>query len=242
MKTKSLLISLFVMLMLSGVAGSKTLFTDDFEGKAKGDWVFGNLEGKGVWEVIKFEGRWVFKVTSIGAWTGATVDGVASLKDYDEIWATCKFRVEEDINSCNELGLLTNPDSLTGNWYLSTCEGGSEIGIDECAVAWHGRVPYKWELGKWYNAKIMVSKDGTMYGKMWPEGDDESKGWLTQGSLTSHLDEDGVGLMSYHCITYFDDVIVASTEDSLGPMAVSPGDKIATLWGNVKLDGRGGKP
>lgn len=230
----SLIILLLLVSFTFSVANAETLFVDDFEGGTKGKWVFGDLEGKGKWEAAKFEGRGVFKVTSIGAWTGATVDGVASLKNYDELWATCKFRAEQDIGSCNELGLLTNPGNLTGNWYLSTAEGGNEVGIDECAVAWHGRVAYKWELNKWYNSKIMVSKDKTMYGKMWPEGENEPSKWLTQEKLTSHFDEDGVGLMSYHCITYFDDVIVASSEESLVPKAVSSKSKLAISWGKIK--------
>jgi len=195
--------------------------------------VFADLEGKGKWEAAKVEGRGVFKVDSTGAWTGATVDGVASLGDYDELWAICKFRVEQNIGSCSELGLLTNPETLSGNWYLATCEGGSEVGIDECGVAWHGRVAYKWELDQWYNMKIMVSKD-TMYGKMWPEGENEPSKWLTQETLTSHLDEDGIGLMSYHCTTYFDDVIVASDEKSLVPKAMSQKGKLAISWCKIK--------
>ena len=238
MKTRSPLMTLLPMLLFASfsflVANAETLFVDDFEGGTKGKWVFADLEGKGKWGAAKFEGRGVFKVDSIGAWTGATVAGVASLKDHDELWATCKFKCEQDIGSCNELGLLTNPKELRGNWYLATCEGGGEVGIDECGVAWHGRVPYKWELDKWYNMKIMVSKDKTMYGKMWPEGGDEPSKWLTQETLTSRLDEDGVGLMSYHCITYFDDVIVASSEESLVPKAVSPKGKLAVSWCKIK--------
>ena len=232
MKTLGLIVLL--MFVFSGFATAKMLFFDDFEDKAKGDWVFSDLEGKGVWEVTKLDGKGVFKVTSTNAWTGATVDGVASLKDYDEIWATCKLRAEQGIQSCNELGLLTNPDVLTGNWYLSTCEGGSEIGIDEAGVAWHGKIPFVWELDKWYNIKIMVSKDGNIYGKMWAEGDKEPNKWLTESKLTSHLDEDGVGFISYHDITYFDDVIVATSEETLLPMAVSPDNKLAICWGKVK--------
>jgi len=232
----SLVLSLFMMAFCgSAIAG--TLFVDDFEVKAK-KWVFSDIEGKGIWEVTKFEGKGVFKVTSIGAWTGATVDGVASLKDHDEIWAICKFKAEQDIGSCNELGLLANPQVLIGNWYLSTCEGGNEIGIDEAGIKWHGRIPYKWELDKWYNMKIMVSKDETMYGKMWLEGDAEPKEWLTQEKLTSHLDEDGVGLISYHCITYFDDVIVATSEEALTPIMVSRKEKLTISWGKLKSSGK----
>ena len=232
-----LIILCFILVFASfsfSVANAKTLFFDDFEGGTKGKWVFADLDGKGKWETATFDGRGVFKVDSNGAWTGATVDGVASLKDYDELWATCKFRAEQEIGSCNELGLLTNPEALSGNWYLSTCEGGSEVGIDECGVAWHSRVAYKWELDEWYNMKIMIAKDDTMYGKMWPEGEDEPAKWLTQEKLTSHLDEDGVGLMSYQCVTYFDDVVVASDEQSLTPKSVLPKGKLAVSWGQIK--------
>ena len=130
--------------------------------------------------------------------------------------------------------MLTDPSVLSGNWYLSTCEGGNEIGIDEAAIAWHNRIPFKWELEKWYVIKIMVSKDGMMYGKMWLEEDEEPDEWLTQADLASHLDQDGVGLVSYHCITYFDDVIVATSEESLTPMAVYPKSKLTATWGELK--------
>ena len=81
----------------------------------------------------------------------------------------------------------------------------------------------------------MVEKGGTMYGKMWAEGDKEPSKWMTQEKLTSHLDEDGVGFVSYHCITYFDDVVVATSEDSLVPMMVSSEGKLAVRWGEVKI-------
>jgi hypothetical protein len=81
--------------------------------------------------------------------------------------------------------------------------------------------------------KVMVSKDGTIYGKMWPEGDQEPDEWSTEAALASHMDEDGVGLTSYSCITYFDDIIVAAAEDSL-VMAVSPRKKLTVTWGVLK--------
>ena len=237
MKAKSLLMVLFIMFVLTGkVAAAKALFVDDFEAGLSDDWIVGHLDGQSVWEVVELDGNSVLKVDSTGAgWTGATVDEVASIKDYNELWATCKFMAEQDIGSCNELGLLTNPDVLSGNWYLSTCEGGAEIGIDQCAVSWHSRVAYPWELDQWYNMKVMVSKDGTMCCRMWPVGDDEPTDWNTEVTMTTHLDEDGVGLMSYNCITYFDDVIVAATEDSL-VMTVSPQEKLTTVWGAVKSE------
>jgi len=82
---KKLLIFFILVLGVFSIADAKTLFIDDFEGKVKGDWGFTDAEGKGVWEVAKVDGRGVFMVTSIGAWTGACVDGVASIKNYDEI-------------------------------------------------------------------------------------------------------------------------------------------------------------
>ncbi|MBM3210803.1 hypothetical protein FJZ33_01185 [Candidatus Poribacteria bacterium] len=229
-----LILTLLVLFVFVSFAGARTLFFDDFEGKAKGNWVFTDVEGKGTWEVTKFDGKGVLKAASINAWTGATVDGVASLKNHNEIWASCMFLCEQDITSCNELGLLTDPKTIPGNWYLSTCEGGNEIGIDEANIAWHGRIPFKWELGKWYRMKIMVSKD-TIYGKMWLDKDKEPDKWLTQAKMTTHLEEDGVGLISYHCITYFDDVIVATDEKSLVAMAVSSGNKLAVAWGSIKF-------
>jgi hypothetical protein len=186
-----------LLLVFAVYANAKTIFVDDFEGETKGDWVFFDLEGKGIWEVVDFEGRGVFKVNAIDAWPVATVDGVASLADYDKIWATCSFMVEEGIESCTELGLLINPDNIPGNCYFATCEGGNEVGIDEATLAWHGRVPFKWGLGIWYKMKIMVSNEGTLYGKMWKENEDEPAEWTTQEALASHLDEDGVGLGVY---------------------------------------------
>jgi len=237
MKVRNILVVFSIMFALSVTANAKPLFVDDFEAGLSDDWIIVHLDGQSNWEVVTLDGNSVLKVDSTGAgWTGASVDGVASLGDYNELWAVCRFMAEQDIGSCSELGLLTNPDSLNGNWYLSTCEDGQEIGIDECSVIWHARVPFQWELDTWYNMKVMVSKDGTIYGKMWPEGDDEPEDWNTQETLTSHLDEDGVGFMSYNCITYFDDIIVATAEDLL-VMAVSPGEKLTLTWGAVKTAG-----
>jgi len=234
MKTRSILAALFTMFILMGIANAKPLFMDDFEAGLSDDWVINHLDGQSQWEVVDLDGNSVLKVDSTGGgWTGASVDAVAGLGTYDELWATCKFMAAQDIGSCTELGLLTNPDELNGNWYLATCEGGAEIGIDECSIVWHNRVPYPWELDLWYNIKIMVSKDGVMSGKMWLVDDDEPEDWNTQETLATHLDEDGVGLMSYNCISYFDDVIVAPAEDLLA-MAVLPGEKLAITWGMVK--------
>ena len=60
MKTLGLIV--FLMILSSGFICAKTIFIDDFEGKAKGDWVFGDMEGKGVWDVVEFDGKSVFKV------------------------------------------------------------------------------------------------------------------------------------------------------------------------------------
>ena len=234
MKARNILTMLFTMFALLGMANAEPLFVDDFEAGLSDDWVIGHLSGQSEWEVVDLDGNSVLRVDSTGGgWTGATVDALASIGEHDQLWATCRFMAEQDVGSCNELGLLTNPDTLNGNWYLATCEGGSEIGIDECNVAWHNRVSYPWELNQWYNMEVMVSKDAIMYGKMWPVEDNEPEDWNTQETLASHLDEDGVGLMSYNCISYFDDVIVAPAEDSL-VMMVSPEEKLAVTWGAMK--------
>ena len=228
-----------ILLLFAGfsIAFADTLFSDDFEGGLKDYWVVTDIDGEGKWEVVVEAGNSMLKVDALsGAWTGATVDSIASLKEYGQLWATCRFKAEQDIGSCSELGLLSNPDELKGNWYLATCEGGKEIGIDECGIAWHGRVPYEWKLDQWYNVKIMVSsKDETLYGKMWAEGEAEPEDWLTQEILTSRLDEDGVGLMSYNAITYFDDVIVATSEESLVTTSVDMTGKLSMTWGKIKL-------
>ncbi len=226
-----------IILLFAGfnIAFANTLLVDDFESGL--NWVITNIDGEGKWEVVVEDGNSVLRVDALGgAWTGATVDAVAGLNEYDELWATCRFKAEQDIGSCSELGLLTNPDELGGNWYFATCEGGQEIGIDECGIAWHGRVSYEWKLDQWYNMKIMVSsEDETLYCKMWAVGEAEPADWLTQEILASRLDEDGVGLMSYNTITYFDDVVVAASEESLNPTSVDMTGKLSTMWGKIKL-------
>lgn len=219
------------------IAFADTLFGDDFESGLASYWVVTDIDGEGKWEVVVEDGNSVLKVDALGgAWTGASVDSIASLEEYDELWAACRFKAQQDIGSCSELGLLTNPNELNGNWYLATCEGGQEIGIDECAIAWHNRVSYEWQLDQWYNMKIMVSsKDETLYVKMWAEGETEPEDWLTNEVLTSHLDEDGVGVMSYNTITYFDDVIVATSEESLVTASVDMTGKLSMTWGKIKL-------
>lgn len=227
---------IFLFFVAFNIAFAETLLFDDFESGLEEYWIVTDIDGAGKWEVIAEDGNSMLRVDALGdAWTGATVDGIASLEEHDALWATCRCKVQQDIGSCSELGLLANPDDLGGNWYLATCEGGTEIGIDECGIAWHARVPYEWALDRWYNMKVMVaSQDNTLYAKMWAEGEAEPEDWLTQETLTSRLDEDGVGLMSYNAITYFDDVIVATNEESL-TTSVDMKGKVSMTWGKIKL-------
>jgi hypothetical protein len=71
------------------------------------------------------------------------------------------------------------------------------------------------------------------YGKVWPDGKDEPKDWLTQTNITSHLDEDGVGFGVDTNEVSFDDLIVADDEDSL-VMAISSKEKLPITWGKIK--------
>jgi len=233
MRTIRSLFLLFILFASCGITVAKTLFWDDFEGSLHGDYEVISTGGNATWQLDVLDGNGVYKAESpAGVASCAVVDDVASLKQYPEIWATVKFQSEGNSDSCAELGLLIDPKILNGNWFFATCEGGAEVGIDESWVAWHNRVPYQWQLSQWYTMKILVT-DKILHGKIWAEGEDEPSDWMTQETLTSHLDEDGVGLCNWQQVTFFDDLIVADSEDSL-TMAVNSRGKLASKWATIK--------
>lgn len=236
MRTIKTLLLLFILFISCRITTASPLFWDDFEGGLHGDYIIANAGGEGKWEAVVVDGNGVYKGTAPeGCTTYATVDGVASMKEYDEIWATVKFKSENAAGSSDaELGVLSNPDNpFEGNWYFATETGSSEVGIDESWIAWHNRVPYPdWKFGQWYTMKIALI-DGILHGKIWVVGKEEPADWITSAKLTSHLDEDGIGLSTYQETTYYDDLIVASSENSLA-MAVSSREKLATTWAKIK--------
>jgi len=236
MRTTRILTIVILLIGCTRIASAEVLFSDDFEAGLQDYWVVSHLDGEPAWEVVVEDGSSVLKVdASGGAWTIASVDSVASLGENDELWTTCKIKLAGSIDSCGELGLLTIPDEPNGNWYLATCEGGQEVGIDECAVVWHSRTSFEWGLDTWYNMKVMVSGDGVMSGKMWPEGGDEPMDWLTQETLATHLDEDGIGVAAYNAVIYWDDIIVSTDESSLVIAAIDASGKLPAIWGSIKL-------
>lgn len=231
MKRKVLLTMLFFALVSFGFVHAKALFVDDFEGGLSDKWIFRDLEGKGKWEVVEDEGNKVLKVDATGSWSGASFDEVASLKEHNELWATDRVKVDAATGEI-ELGLLTNPEELNGNWYLNL-RIGNDLMVDECGVQAHNPVaPVPIEGGKWYGMKIAVI-EGIFYGKMWAWDEDEPEDWMINAEITSHLDEDGVGVVAYQTTAYFDDIIVAAGEDEL-VMALSSKEKLATTWAKIK--------
>lgn len=230
----ALFLTVLLVLVSFGVAHAKALFADDFEGGLSGKWVIEDFQeagGKG--EVVDEKGNKVLKIDATASWTLASYPGVASLKDYNELWATVRFKIDAGATPEAALGLLTSIDNPQGNWYVGFVDA-VDLGIDENAIAWHNRVPvpFTFELGKWYNLKVAVLKKN-LHGKMWPEGEDEPKDWLTEVKITSHFDDDGVGFVTYHGVICFDDLIVAGGEDEL-VMAVSSKEKLATTWAKNK--------
>ena len=95
MKAKDILTLLFITFAISVTANAKPLFVDDFEAGLSDGWIIGHLDGQSEWEVVKLDGNSVLKVDSTGGgWTGATVDGIASMGDYNELWAVCRFMAQ----------------------------------------------------------------------------------------------------------------------------------------------------
>lgn len=225
---------LLCLTLVTGFAIADTIFRDDFEGGTHGDYTVVNVGGEAIWEVVKLDGNSVYKVDGpAGVTCYSTIDGIADPKKYPEIWACVKFKSEDSGigKGCAELGLLSDPENpFEGNWYFSTIEG--DVGIDESWIAWHSRVPYAWDVGVWYNMKVAFI-GGELYGKIWPVDNDEPADWNTSEVITTHLEEDGVGLSVYENITYFDDLIVADSEGAL-TMAVSPKEKLTSTWAEVK--------
>jgi len=228
-------ITFVLVLCTFAIANAEMLFADDFEGGLSKSWITANQNGVGEWKVAKESGNQFLQKTG-SAWTIISVDGVASLKDHKEIWATARIRCDSATkDEGTEMGLLINPEVAQGNWLFTVRAQSGQAGFDELAVAWHSLVPYKgWEVGKWHRIKIAVI-DETFWGKVWPDGKDEPKDWIASVKLTSHLDEDGIGFGVDTNEVSFDDLIVADNEDSL-VMAVSSQEKLPITWGKIKYD------
>ena len=217
------------------VANAEMLFADDFEGGLSKDWVIANHNGDGKWKVSSEDGNKFLQKTG-GAWTIISVDGIASLADHKEIWATARIRCDSGPkDEGTEVGLLINPEVPQGNWYFTVRAQSGQAGFDELAVSWHSLTPYEeWEVGEWHLIKIAIINE-TFYGKVWPDGKDEPQDWIASIKLTSHLDEDGVGAGTDTIEVSFDDFIVADSEDSL-VMSVSSKDNLPITWGKIKYD------
>jgi len=216
-------------------ANTDTLFSDDFEAGLGNMWVFSERGGEGDWNVVKENGNGILQKTG-SSWTIISVDGVGGVSDGKEVWATARIRCDvAAADEGTELGLLTNPDDSSGNWYFTVRAISGQAGFDELSKTWHALVPYPdWSVGEWHRVKIAVI-DGVFYGKVWSDGDDEPGDWISQIELTSHLEEDGVGFATDTNEVSFDDLIVGDSEDSLAS-AVDPGDKLSVAWGKVKTD------
>lgn len=212
MKRRVLLITLLFALASFGVAHGAVLFSDDFEDGLGNHWIHpGDRASPGGWEVNVEDGNHILQATD-ASWSGITVDGVGSLKEHDELWAICKVRGDEaTADEGPELGLLCNPDAINGNWYLTFRHGGN-VGIDECSIAWHALVPCDANWDEWNYFKIAVFDD-TLHGKVWFVDEDEPKDWLTSTPLTSHIDEDGVGIATGGVKASFDELVVADGEE-----------------------------
>ena len=108
-----------------------------------------------------------------------------------------------------------------------------QAGFDELAVAWHDLVPYdSWSVGDWHYAKVAVIDD-IFYGKVWLDGDPEPADWITKTTLTSHLDQDGVGFAVDTNEVSFDDLVVSDDESGL-VLSVDVVGKLPLTWGNIK--------
>jgi len=231
MKTKVFFsTTLLLVLGIFAIANAKPIFVDDFESGFSDSWI---ITDGGKWEV-KSEGGNHFLQKTGGEWCIASVDNVGGLKEHKELWAVARTRV--DVAAANEgaeFGLLINPDIKQGNWYFTIRAQSGQAGFDEMGVAWHALVPYdSWKVEKWHQVKIAII-DEVMYGKAWPDGEDEPKEWLTQTDVTTHLDEDGVGVGTDTNEVSFDDIIVADSEENL-TLAVSPKEKLPITWGKIK--------
>ncbi len=233
---KNLTLFLAIMMLTSAVltmANADTIFSDDFEAGLGDMWVFSDKGGQGDWNVVEEDGNHILQKTG-SSWTIISVDGVAGVDGGKEIWA--KARIRCDVATADEgaeVGLLINPTNSTGNWYFTVRATSGQAGFDEMGVAWHELAPYPdWSVGEWHQMKLAVIGD-TFYGKVWPDGDDEPEDWTRQTTMTSHLDQDGVGFGTDTNEVSFDDLIVADGEDSL-ILAVDPKEKLSVAWGMLK--------
>lgn len=233
---KNLTLFLTVMMLtfaFLAMTNADTLFSDDFEAGLGDMWVFSDKGGQGDWNVVKEGGNHILQKTGSG-WMIISVDNVGGVNEGKEVWA--RVRIRCDVASADEgaeVGLLVNPVNATGNWYFTVRAMSGQAGFDELGVVWHNMVPYPdWSVGEWHQMKLAVI-DNIFYGKIWLDGDNEPADWTSQTTLTSHLDQDGVGFGTDTNEVSFDDLVVADSEDSL-ILAVDPKEKLSVTWGMVK--------
>jgi len=231
---KNLVIFLVILVLVIGVsltANAKVLFSDNFEAGLSKSWVFSERGGNDAWKVVAESGNHILQKTG-SAWTIISVDNVGG---GNEIWATARIRCDKaTADEGTEVGLFINPALSSGNWYFAVRAMSGQAGFDELAVAWHDLIPYNsWSVGEWHKAKVAVI-DKVFYGKVWPDGGNEPKDWITKTTLLTHSEEDGVGFAVDTNEVSYDDFIVADNEAGLIPSAVESGDKLSTTWGKIK--------
>ena len=226
---------LFLIISIPIVANAETLFSDDFQAGLGKEWIFSERGGADAWKVVEDKGGNKILQKTGSSWTIISVDGVASLDGGKEIWATAKIRCDvATADEGTELGVLIDPAVSNGNWYFAVRAMSGQAGFDELAVAWHDLVPYdSWSVGDWHYAKVAVIGD-IFYGKVWLDGDFEPADWITKTTLTSHLDQDGVGFAVDTNEVSFDDLVVSDDEAGL-VLSVDVAGKLPLTWGNIKM-------
>lgn len=234
MKNAMLFLAVLILFICgASISIAEMLFSDDFEGGLKNIWIFSERGGKDAWNVAKDGNNSVLKKTG-NSWTIISVDGVAGVKSGKEVWATARIRCDvAAADEGTELGLLIDPANSTGNWYFTVRAITGQAGFDELGVAWHELIPYAdWKVGVWFKVKVAVIGD-IFYGKLWPDGQKEPADWTNKTTMTSHLDQDGVGFATDTNEVSFDDLIVGDSEDSL-VLSVDPKEKLSVVWGKIK--------
>ena len=246
---KAIVIFLISTTLLAGfvaVANAKTLFADDFEaGRIGEDWVE-VTEGAARWKIANERGDKFLQQAAEpgGGVTILSVDGIASLNDYKEIWVSVRIRVEKGAEDLGPMvGMLIKLDVPKGNWFFTVRALSGEAGFArpglEAGFKWHSMTRYKdWKVRNWHRVKIALIDEPPawpiLFAKIWPDGTDEPKDWTTQVSVISHLEHDGVGLGTHNTPAFFDDFVVADNEADLDTLAVNPTEKLSITWGRIK--------
>lgn len=93
-----------------------------------------------------------------------------------------KVRIDSWAGTDQRAGLTLYNDGTSGiNFVIHKTAVGTEVAFLNDSVAWGNSSSYSVSVGQWYWLRLTMGSDGTLYGKVWTDGQSEPSSWtITQ--------------------------------------------------------------